>query len=420
MRRVTAASLSLAASISLAASEPPAATRGAATKDDAALVRARGLLARHPVADGHNDLAWQLRMSRLEALDLRSPSPFQTDLPRLRKGGVGLQVWSAWIPPRLGVREQLEQIDLLRRMIARHPADLALATTADEAERAMRAGKIASMIGLEGGHAIAGSLALLRAYQDLGARSMTLTHSASIPWADSSGDAGGHGGLTRFGEEVVREMNRLGMLVDLSHVSDATAEHALRISEAPVVFTHSAARALCDTKRNVPDAILRSVAANGGIVMVTFAGLFVDEQASHAYAPIFKEYFERVEKVGDPAERRRIHDEVFAKLPKIRVTVAKAADHVEHVRRVAGIDHVGLGGDYDGVEGFPEGMEDVSRYPLLLAELVRRGWSDEDLARLTSVNFLRVLRAVEATARRLQAARPPSTATIEALDGPTR
>ncbi|HEX9049925.1 MAG TPA: dipeptidase [Anaeromyxobacter sp.] len=387
-------------------------------KEDAALVRARIVLARHPVADGHNDLAWELRTSGLDAIDLRSPSPFQTDLPRLRRGGVGLQVWSAWIPPRLGPREQLEQIDLLRRMVARHPADLALATSADEAERAMRSGKIASMIGLEGGHAIASSLALLRAYHALGARSMTLTHSASVAWADSSGDAGGHGGLTRFGEEVVREMNRLGMLVDLSHVSDATAERALRISEAPVVFTHSAARALCDSGRNVPDPILRSVAANGGIVMVTFAGLFVDDEARRAYAPIFKEYFERAERVTDPAERRRIHDEVFAKLPPVRVTVARAADHVEHVRRVAGIDHVGLGGDYDGVEGFPEGMEDVSGYPLLFAELVRRGWSDEDLARLASVNFLRVLRAVEATARRLQAARPPSTATIEALDGP--
>ncbi len=412
MRRVTAASPSPAAA------DRSGVSPGAA-KEDPALVRARALLARHPVADGHNDLAWEIRSSGLDpsTLDLRDRTPFQTDLPRLREGGVGLQVWSAWIPPRMGPREQLEQIDLVRRMVARHGADLALATDAAEAEQAMRAGKIASMIGLEGGHAIASSLALLRAYHGLGARAMTLTHSASVAWADSSGDEGGHGGLTRFGEEVVREMNRLGMLVDLSHVSDATAEHALRISEAPVVFTHSAARALCDSRRNVPDAILRAVAANGGLVMVTFAGLFVDDGARVAWTPVFKELFERLEKVSDPAERLRIRDEVLARAPKVRVTVARAADHVEHVRRVAGIDHVGLGGDYDGVWGFPEGMEDVSGYPLLVAELVRRGWSDEDLARLASEGFLRVLRAAEATARRLQAARPPSTATIEALDG---
>ncbi len=411
MHRVTASSIPLAPSDSGGTSPLPA-------KEDPALVRARRVLGRYPVADGHNDLAWEIRSSGIDtsALDLRRPSAFQTDLPRLRAGGVGLQVWSAWIPPRMGPREQLEQIDLVRRMVSRHPADLALATSAAEAEQAMRAGRIASMIGLEGGHAIASSLALLRAYHGLGARSMTLTHSSSVDWADSSGDAGGHGGLTRFGEEVVREMNRLGRLVDLSHVSDATAEHALRISEAPVVFTHSAARALCDSRRNVPDAILRAAAANGGLVMVTFAGLFVDDAARIAWTPVFKELFERLEKTSDPAERRGVQEEVLAKAPKVRVTVARAADHVEHVRRVAGIDHVGIGGDYDGVWGFPEGMEDVSGYPLLFAELVRRGWSDEDLARLASENFLRVLRAVEGIARRIQAARGASTATIEQLD----
>lgn len=414
-----------------AASRSPAVPPAAAATDgggsgasgaseDPALVRARALLARHPVADGHNDLAWEIRSWALDPLDLRAPAPppLQTDLPRLRRGGVGLQVWSAWVRPGMGPREQLEQLELVRRMVARHPDDLALVTTADEAERAMRAGRIASMIGLEGGHAIACSLAVLRAYHDLGARAMTLTHSASVPWADSSGDDGGHGGLTRFGEEVVREMNRLGMLVDLSHVADATAERALRVSEAPVAFTHSAARALCDSRRNVPDALLREAGARGGIVMVTFAGLFVDDAARAAWAPVFAELRRRLEPAKDPAERRRVRDEVLASAPRIRVTVARAADHVEHVRRVAGVDHVGLGGDYDGVEGFPEGMEDVSGYPVLLAELVRRGWTDEDLAKLASGNFLRVLREVEATATRLQAARPPSTATIEALDGP--
>jgi membrane dipeptidase len=415
-RLAAAASMSLAASAWAGPPGPP----GAPAEADRALAHARALLAKHPVADGHNDLAWELRSHRLDpaTLDLRQRSPFQTDLPRLRQGGVGLQVWSVWIPPRMGVREQLEQIDLVRRMVARHPGDLALATTAAEAERAMAKGRIASMIGIESGQVIANSLAVLRAYHDLGVRSMTLTHSRSVDWADSSGDAGGHGGLTRFGEEVVREMNRLGMLVDLSHVSDATARAALRVSEAPVVFTHSSARALCGSPRNVPDDVLRAAAANGGIVMVTFAGLFVSDEARAAYEPVYREYFGRVATVEDPAERRRIHDEVFAKLPRVRVTVAQAADHVEHVRRVAGVDHVGLGGDYDGVEGFPEGMEDVSGYPLLLAELVRRGWTDEDLAKLADRNFLRVLRDVEAAGRRLQAARPPSTATIEALDGP--
>lgn len=388
-------------------------------KEDAALARARTLLARQPVADGHNDLPWEIRAQGLDpsTLDLRRPAPFQTDLPRLRKGGVGLQIWSVWIPAHAGAREQLEQIDVVLRMVARHPNDLVLVTSAGDAERAMTGGRIASMIGIEGGHAIANSLGTLRAYFALGARSMTLTHSKSVDWADSSGDEGGHGGLTPFGEEVVREMNRLGMLVDLSHVSDETAEDALRVSEAPVVFTHSAARALCDSRRNVPDSLLRAVAANRGIVMVTFAGVFVSDEARKVYSPLYKEYFGRLQNVTGPAERRRIHDEVFGKAPEVRVTVAQAADHVEHVRRIAGADHVGLGGDYDGVEGFPEGMEDVSGYPLLFAELIRRGWTDEDLAKLASLNFLRVLRSVEETARRLQAARPPSAATIESLDG---
>src|SRR5512144_1134458 len=362
----------------------------AAGAEDEALARARRVLAGHPVLDGHNDLPWAIRENPdapgdVAAYDLLSRTKGATDLARLREGGVGGQFWSVYVPADLPggfARTQLEQIDVARRVVARYPDRLALAGTADEVERAMRSGRVGSLLGVEGGHAIENSLGALRAYYDLGVRYMTLTHGKTIDWADSATDTPRHGGLTRFGEEVVREMNRLGMLVDLSHVSDATAEQALRVSEAPVAFTHSAARALCDSRRNVPDPILRAVAANGGIVMVTFAGLFVDEEAKRAYAPIFKEYFERLEKITDPAERRRVHDEVFAKLPKVRVTVAKAADHVEHVRRVAGIDHVGLGGDYDGVEGFPEGMEDVSGYPLLFAELIRRGWSDEDLARL--------------------------------------
>lgn len=397
---------------------PPAAASSPGV--DASLAHARALLARHPVADGHNDLAWVLRTTGMDpaAGELRAGTPFQTDLPRLRRGGVGVQVWSAWVPAEHGVRTQLEQLELVRRLIASHPDDLALALSADDVEQALARGRIASLVSIEGGHAIEGSLGVLRAYHALGARVMTLTHAKTIAWADSATDEPRHGGLTRFGEEVVREMNRLGMLVDLSHVSDEAMQVALRVSQAPVVFTHSSARALCDTKRNVPDVVLRDVARNGGLVMVTFAGLFVSDAARAVHAPALDQYYSRVASVKDPAARRAVRDEIFAKLPPAKVTVAQVADHVEHVRRVAGVDHVGLGGDYDGVEGLPEGMEDVSGYPLLFAELVRRGWADEDLAKLASGSFLRVLRAAGEIGRRLRAERPPSTATIAELDGP--
>jgi membrane dipeptidase len=315
---------------------------------------------------------------------------------------------------------QLEQIDIARRMIARYPDRLAFAATADEAERAMRAGRVASLLGIEGGHAIESSLGALRAYFDLGVRAMTLTHGKSHDWADSATDAPRHGGLTRFGEEVVREMNRLGMLVDLSHVSDGTAEDALRVSEAPVVFSHSSARALCDHPRNVPDSILARTRANGGIVMVTFVNAFVSPEWAKASGPLWREYEERTRGVADPAERARIGKEIAARMPKVPVTLGQVADHVDHVRRVAGADHVGLGGDYDGNDAWPEGLEDVSGYPRLVAELARRGWSDEDLGKLTSGNFLRVMRRAEEVARRLQRERPASTATIEGLDGATK
>jgi len=241
---------------------------------------------------------------------------------------------------------------------------------------------------------------------------MTLTHNETLDWADAATGAARHGGLTRFGEEVVREMNRLGMLVDLSHVSDATTEDALRVSEAPVVFSHSSARALCDHPRNVPDAVLARMRANGGVVMVTFVNAFVSPEWAKASGPLWKEYEERTRGVADPAERARIGREVAARLPKTPVPLALVADHVDHVRKVAGVDHVGLGGDYDGNDAWPEGLEDVSGYPRLLAELARRGWSDEDLGKLTSGNFLRALRRAEEVARRLQRERPPSTATL--------
>jgi membrane dipeptidase len=401
------------------------AAPAASNSEDAALVRVRRVLAAHPVVDGHNDLPWAIRRSReaprdVAAYDLRTRTKGATDLERLREGGVGGQFWSVYVPADLPsgfARTELEQIDIARRMIARYPDRLAFATTADEVERAMKAGRVASLLGIEGGQAIENSLGALRAYYDLGVRYMTLTHGKTLDWADSATDAPRHGGLTRFGEEVVREMNRLGMLVDLSHVSDETMEDALRVSEAPVVFSHSSARAICDHPRNVPDSVLARVRANGGVVMVTFVSAFVSSEFARASEPLWKEYERRTEGLTDDAERRRIEDEVFARMPKIPVTIAQVADHVDHVRKVAGAEHVGLGGDYDGNDSWPEGLSDVSGYPRLLAELARRGWSDEDLGRLASGNVLRAMRRAEEVARRLQRERPPSTATIEALDG---
>lgn len=397
---------------------------GRAAGEDA-LQRARRVLAERPVFDGHNDLPWAIREDAvaprdLEAYDLLSRTRGQTDIPRLREGGVGAQLWSVYVPAELPggfARAQLEQIELARRMIARYPSHLAFASTADEAERAMREGRMASLLGMEGGHAIENSLGALRAFFDLGVRSMTLTHSRTLDWADSATDAPRHGGLTRFGEEVVREMNRLGMLVDLSHVSDETMEDALRVSLAPVIFSHSSARALCDHPRNVPDAVLAKVKANGGVVMVTFVNAFVSPEWAAATGPLWKEYQERTQGVASPAERQRIGREIAARMPKVPVTIGQVADHVDHVRKVAGADHVGLGGDYDGNDAWPEGLSDVSGYPRLVAELARRGWSDEDLGKLTSGNVLRVLRRAEGVARRLSRERPASSATIESLDG---
>jgi len=390
------------------------------------LERAKAVLARHPIVDGHNDLPWTIRESAtaprdVEAYDLRRPTAGNTDLERLRQGGVGGQFWSVYVPGEIQgqgyARVQLEQIDIARRVIARYPEALQLATTADEVERAMRGGRIGSLLGMEGGHVIENSLGALRAYFELGARYMTLTHNKTLDWADAASDEPRHSGLTRFGEEVVREMNRLGMLVDLSHVSPDTMEDALRVSEAPVIFSHSSARALCDHPRNVPDSVLRALQANGGLVMVTFVNAFVSGEYARASAPIWKEYEERSKGFADPAARQQLWRELKVRMPAIKVTIAEVADHVEHVRKVAGVEHVGLGGDYDGNDAWPEGLEDVSGYPRLIAELVRRGWSDEDLARLANGNILRVLRRAEEVARRLQQSRPASIATIQGLDG---
>ncbi len=401
------------------------ATSPLPAQDDPALLRARKLLRQHPLIDGHNDLPWKIRETTgvpgdVDGYDLRKRTAGDTDLERLREGGVGGQFWSVYTPAEAKgdfVRTQLEQIDIARRVVARYPDRLALAGTADEVERAMKRGRIASLLGVEGGHALENSLPALRTYYDLGVRYMTLTHTRTLDWADAAGDKDTHGGLTPFGEEVVREMNRLGMLVDLSHVTPATMEDALRVAEAPVIFSHSSARALCDHMRNVPDPVLRLLPSNGGIVMVTFVAAFVSDEYAKASAPLWAEYKAKMDGITDAAERQRLYKEMAARMPPVKVTIGQVADHVEHVRRVAGVDHIGLGGDYDGNDRWPEGLEDVSGYPKLFAELIRRGWSDADLVKLAQGNLLRVMRSAEATARRLQAARPASLATIEKLDG---
>jgi len=302
-------------------------------------------------------------------------------------------------------------------MIARYPERLALALSAADVVREFERGRIASLIGMEGGHVIENSLGALRAYYDLGARYMTLTHNVTLDWADTAAEAGKHGGLTRFGEEVVREMNRLGMLVDLSHVSVETMDDAIRVSEAPVIFSHSSARALTDVPRNVPDAILKRMPGNGGVVMVTFVSGFVSKEVFAAYVAREKRITERTASLPDEAERKKVRKQMEDAEPLPPATLAQVADHIDHVRKVAGADHVGIGGDFDGMGPGPVGLEDVSKYPDLFAELIRRGWGDADLRKLAGENILRVMRQAEAVSKRVRAARPASTATIEAMDG---
>ena len=377
------------------------------------------------VLDGHNDLPWTLRLQcggDLDRIDLSRPvATTATDLPRLRAGGVGGQFWSVYVPSNLpgdrAVTQTLEQVDLVHRMVDRYAGDLALATTADEVEAAMAGGRVASLMGAEGGQSIGSSLGALRTLYRLGVRYLTLTHNDNVPWADSATDTPVAGGLTRFGVEVVREMNRLGMLVDLSHVSADTMRQALAVAEAPVIFSHSCARAVTDSTRNVPDDVLETMAARDGVCMVTFVPEFLTQEAEAWRTEAFA-----------AAERAGIEGTDFTAFmawaadytrenPKPPATVADVVRHVEHVREVAGVDHVGLGGDYDGSDVMPVGLDDVSRYPNLFAALAERGWSDDDLARLAHRNVIRALRAAEGVARDLQARRAPSTATIEDLDG---
>jgi len=367
---------------------PVASAADAQSVDHLAI--AKRVLSATPLIDGHNDLADKIHESEAapndvwaSANDLRAHTPFHTDIERLRAGMVGGQFWSVYIPYEAveegAAKRQLEQIDIALQMIARYPDTFELARSASDVERIFGSGKIASMLGIEGGHAIENSLGALRAYYDLGVRYMTLTHNGTLDWADAALGEHRHGGLTPFGEEVVREMNRLGMLVDLSHTSAETMNDALDVSEAPVIWSHAGARGVYDHPRNVPDQVLRRVRENGGVVMVDFYPPFLSARGE--------------------------------------ATISDVADHIDYVADVAGVDHVGIGSDFDGIEKTPEGLEDVSKYPALFAELSRRGWNEADLAKLAGENVLRVMRVAEGVASRLQRERPPSTATIEELDG---
>lgn len=358
---------------------------------EARLAHVRRILRSTPLIDGHNDLPWAIREAKnnpmdVVAYDLRKTTPGMTDIARLRTGGVGGQFWSVYIPgefPDSGyARVQLEQIDIARRVIARYPEVLTPAYSSADVRRAFKNARIGSLLGMEGGHAIENSLGALRAYYDLGVRYMTLTHNVTLDWADAALDEPKHGGLTEFGREVVREMNRLGMLVDLSHVSPGTMSDALDVTEAPVIFSHSGARAITDVPRNVPDSILQRLPANGGVVMVTFVPSFVSKQ------------------------------------PK--AILSDVADHLDHIRKVAGSKHVGIGGDFDGITTTVQGLEDVSKYPDLFAELVRRGWTDEELRGLAGENVLRVMERAEVVSARLRKSRPASIKTIQQLDGKAR
>jgi membrane dipeptidase len=386
--------------------------------------RARDMLSRFPVVDGHNDLAWALRQAGSPdpgRTDLAAPVSFtHTDLPRLAAGGVGAQFWSVYVPADLqgdsAVTTTLEQIDLVHLLTGRYPAALELALTAADIERITAAGKIASLLGAEGGHSIASSMGTLRALHALGVRYLTLTHNRNVPWADSATDKPAAGGLTAFGREVVREMQRLGMLVDLSHVSAGTMNDAIDAAEAPIIFSHSSARAICDHPRNVPDDVLARLPRNGGVCMVTFVPAFV----SQACRDWEREFAAEMERRGlDPtnmASRDQQKDEWAAGHPRPSATLAEVANHIEHVREVAGSDHIGIGGDYDGTDQLPDGLADVSCYPALFTELLGRGWSEADCARLANGNILRVMRKAEAASLDISARRGPSFALIDDLD----
>ncbi len=360
-----------------------------------------------PVIDGHNDLPWAHRKAAaydLGTLDVSKPQPqLSTDLPRLRRGAVAGQFWSVYVPTTMpgseAVMATLEQIEFVHRLVDTYPEDLALVRSAGEAEQAMSGGRIASFLGAEGGHSIAGSIQVLRTFYLLGVRYLTLTHNRNVGWADSCTDQPSTG-LSPFGESVVEEMNRLGMLVDLSHVSADTARAALRVSQAPVIFSHSSCRALCNHPRDVPDDVLSLVPGNDGVVMITFVPSFISSECAGWRSRLESALEERGLDEDEPAAERFVN-EWEGSNPRPRATVAQVADHVEHAREIVGIDHIGLGGDFDGSPEFPLGLEDVSCYPALMRELADRDWPEADLHQLGWQNILRALSGAEAVARDL-------------------
>jgi membrane dipeptidase len=385
---------------------------------------AHALLGRFPIIDGHNDLAWALREagSRDPATtDISLPVDFtHTDLPRLAKGRVGGQFWSVYVPAQLAgeaaVTTTLEQIDLVHQLAAQYPGALQVAYTAADVQRIIDSGRVACLLGAEGGHSIGASLGVLRAFHLLGVRYLTLTHNLSLPWADSATDEPQAGGLSTFGREVVREMQRLGMLVDLSHVAPSTMSDALDTAEAPVIFSHSSAYAVCDHPRNVPDSILARLASNGGMCMITFVPAFVAQNCRDWELELAAEMDRQGLDYRDLAHRKQFRGSWIAEHPRPKATIADVVAHLEHARAVAGVDHIGLGGDYDGVDELPVGLEDVSCYPALIEALLAGHWSESDCGKLASGNILRVMRDAETAAQLLQTRRDPSLATVTDLD----
>ena len=432
---IAAAAITCSMSAVHASAQTPTSSKAVATSStqplrnaslDVRVAHVRALLRTTPLVDGHNDLPWYIREHAAKpmdvvAYDLTKPTTGMTDIARLGKGMVGAQFWSVYVPGEVRdsgyARIQLEQIDIAKRIIARYPNDLQLALTAADARAAFKRGRIGSLLGMEGGHVIENSLGALRAYYDLGARYMTLTHNVTLDWADAALDRPVHNGLTPFGREVVREMNRLGMLVDLAHVSPAVMSNALDVAEAPVIFSHSSARALVDVARNVPDSILRRLPKNGGVVMASFVPGFVNAKvAAHSARSNAEE--DSLKKVygADNGAETKAFAAWSASNPAPRATLSDVADHLDHIKAVAGAAHVGIGSDFDGIESVVEGLEDVSKFPYLFAELVKRGWSDAELRGLAGENVLRALSDAERVAKQLQASRPPSTKTIQQLD----
>jgi len=391
----------------------------AASIEPAVSQRIARILREVPLIDGHNDLPWEYQqrvndqIAKLEIADDLSSGekPTHTDIPRLRRGGIGAQFWSVYVPATIpgadAVRATAEQIDVVHRMNDRYPQVFELARTAADIERIHKKGKIASLIGLEGGHSIGNSLAVLRQFYDAGARYMTLTHSLNNDWADSATDDPKHNGLTPFGKDVVREMNRLGMLLDLSHVSPKSMHDVLDLSQAPPIFSHSSARGITNHPRNVPDDILKRLKSTDGVVMVTFVPSFINESTrtwegeSDATDARLKEMFQ-----GQPELVKNEREKWVAANPRPRATVSDVADHIDHIRKVAGIDHVGIGGDFDGITSTPDGLESVADYPNLFAELIRRGYTDDELKKIAGSNVLRVLRKAEEVSKKMRSSMP--------------